>query len=317
MAKRKPKICRRYVDMWAMPGIHPSNVEFLQLLKSADTQHFTKNMNSVGTVKEKLADTGKWENNYLVGIRTDVWKPDAVEMARTLEVLQDKRKEELRREIKRQGRLNAKQSEKLSEQLSDDAVMQLQSDDIERRRLVLKLFKTSGKRTNWAGTIEQITTSEIQHSIGCKKPLLTMAVMLPGSDYVTTIQQNHRTYRIPALFSFVYFLDKQVYYVTLQRRWIAMGADYDVVVEGKSIGLIDGRLFGFGSDSYVNLSDHPLSSSNQFVDLLTLFAASVGYHSAMRRSVKQRVHCTLCGESHRHVIEDEELRLRHNGRKAA
>lgn len=317
MPRRKPKKQRRYVDMWAMPGIHPSNVEFLQQLKTADTQHFTKNMDTVGTVKELDLESGKWENNFLIGVRTDIWKPDAAEMERTLEVLQEKRREELRRDIKRHGRLNAKQTASLEAELSEDSVMQLQSDDIERRRLVLKLFKTTGKRVNWAGTIEEITTAEIQNSIGTKKNLLTLAVMLPGSDFVTTIQQNYRKFRLPAIFSFCYFHDNQVFYVLLQRRWLSIGADFDVLIEGKSIGLVDGRLFGFGSDSYVNLSDHPLSSSSQFVDLLTLFAASVGYHSAMRRSVKARVHCSLCGEGHRHVIEDEELRLRHNGRKAA
>ncbi len=51
--------------------------------------------------------------------------------------------------------------------------------------------------------------------------------------------------------------------------------------------------------------------------LLTLFAASVGYHKAMRNSVQQRVKDNLSGHGHRHLIEDEELRLRHNGRKAA
>jgi hypothetical protein len=51
--------------------------------------------------------------------------------------------------------------------------------------------------------------------------------------------------------------------------------------------------------------------------MMTLFAASVGYHKAMRRSVRRRVKAALSGNSHHHVIEDEELRLRHNGRSAA
>ena len=317
MSKRKPKECRRYVDLWAVPGIHPSNIEFLQKLKTADTQHFTKNMNAVGTVKEQILETKKWETSYLIGVRTDIWKPDAAEMERTLEVMQEKRKDEKRREIKGHGRLSEKQSQDLAEQLSEDAVMQLQSEDVERRRLVLKLFKTAGERVNWAGTIEEITTTEIQSSLGSNRSLLTMAVMLPRNDYVTTVQQTHRTFRIPSVFSFCYFLDDQVYYVLLQRRWFSIGADFDVICEGQSIGLIDGRLIGFGSDSYLNLTDHPLSTNVQFIDLLTLFAASIGYHAAMRRSVRERVTAYLAGEGDRHVIDDEELRLRHNGRKAA
>lgn len=317
MARRKPKECRRYVDMWALPGIHPSNVEFLQQLKTADTQHFTKNMDAVGTVKEQDLETRKWATSYLLGVRTDIWKPDEQELERSLEVLQEKRKEELRREVKRSGRLTAKQSEMLAGRLAEDNVMQLQSDDIEKRRLVLKLFKTSGKRTNWCGTIEEVTTTEIHNSLGCKKSLLTFAVMLQSTEFVTTIQENHRLGRVPSIFSFCYFYKDQIYHIVLRRRWFAIGADFDVICEGNSIGLIDGRLFGFGSDSYVNLSEHPLSASTQFIDLLTLFASSVGYHGAMRRSVKQRVKDNLAGKSHLHLVEDEEIRLRHNGRKAA
>jgi hypothetical protein len=37
----------------------------------------------------------------------------------------------------------------------------------------------------------------------------------------------------------------------------------------------------------------------------------------MRRSIKRRVKAAAAGESYRHIIEDEELRLRHNGRSAA
>ncbi len=316
MARRSPRKCSRYVDMWAMPGIHPSNVEFLQQLKTADTQHFTKNMNTVGTVSEKDEDSGKWQKTHLIGVRTDVWKPDKEEMEHTLEVLRENRKEELRRSIKKTGRLNAKQSKVLSKQLEDDMVMNMQSDDIENRRLVLKLFKNTGKRVRWCGTIEEVTTTEVHNSIGCKKSLITMAVMLPNTDFVTTIQQNHQTWRVPAVFSFCFFDDGQVYHLLLKRKWLAVGADFEIISEGKSLGLVDGRLFGFGSDSYVNVSEHELTKKSQFLDLLTLFAASVGYHKAMRRSVKVRVQANRAGESHRHIIEDEELRLRHNGRKA-
>ena len=42
--------------------------------------------------------------------------------------------------------------------------------------------------------------------------------------------------------------------------------------------------------------------------LLTLFAASVGYHRAMRRSVNRRVEAALGGEAHRNMLQNEELR---------
>jgi hypothetical protein len=113
MARRKPKQAKRYVDMWALPGLHPSNIEFLQQLKTADTRHFTKNMNAVGTVKEQDLESGKWETNYLIGVRTDIWKPDERELARSLEVLQEKRADELRQEIKRSGHRHLIEDEEL------------------------------------------------------------------------------------------------------------------------------------------------------------------------------------------------------------
>ena len=316
MARSSPKECRRYVDMWALPGIHPSNIEFLQKLKTADANHFTKNMDTVGTVSEQDQETKKWSKTHLIGVRTDVWKPDEQEMARSLDVLRDKRKEELRRGIKRSGRLNAKQRKSLDEQLEQDAVMSMQSDDIEKRRLVLKLFKTTSSRVRWCGTIEEVTTTEVHNSLGSRKSLVTLAVMLPKTEHITTIQQNHRTYRVPSIFSFCYVENGQVFQLVLRRRWFAIGADFDILCEDKSLGLIDGRLFGFGSDSYVNLAEHELGKSTGFVDLLTLFAASIGYHRAMHRSIKSRVQANLSGQSQRHLVEDEELRLRNNGREA-
>ena len=72
-----------------------------------------------------------------------------------------------------------------------------------------------------------------------------------------------------------------------------------------------------GADSHVKLDEHPLVCETSFVDLLTLFTASAGYHKAMRRSLKRRVRAAQSGKSHLHVIEDEELRLRRNRRRAA
>ena len=105
--------------------------------------------------------------------------------------------------------------------------------------------------------------------------------------------------------------------LTLKRRWVSIGADFDIEADGQSIGELDGRLFSFGSDSYIDLEAHELAENTRFVDLMTLFTASVGYHKAMWKSVDKRVKAALSGQSHCHVVEDEELRLRHNGRAAA
>ena len=317
MADDEKMGCQRYVDMWALPGIHPSNVEFLQKLKTADTQHFTTHMDCVGTVSEHDCESNKWKKSHLVGIRTDVWKPGKDELADALDALQGKRKQELKKSIKRSGRLNSKQSAQLDEQLEADEVMNMQPGDIERRRLVLKLFRTTSQRVSWAGTIEQVTTTEIHNSIGSKRSLLTMVVTLPRTEFVTYVQQNHRTFRIPSIFTFGFYHEGQMWNLSLKRKWISIGADFDIEANGESIGEVDGRLFCMGSDSYVDFDDHPLTDCRQFVDLMTLFAASVGYHKAMRRSLKRRVKAACEGKTHCHIIEDEELRLHHNGRAAA
>ena len=317
MSKREPQECRRYVDMWAVPGMHPSNVEFLQKLKTADTNHFTTHMDAVGTVSEQNLESGAWEKTHLIGLRNDIWKPDAEELDDALQGMQHQRKKELKKQIKTSGRLSEKQQQLLDGQLAEDEIMKMQSGDIERRRLVLKLFKTTTERMQWCGTIEQITTTEIHNSIGSNRSLLTMVVMLPRTEMVTYVQQNHRTFRIPSVFTFAFYDGQRMWNLTVKRRWISIGADFDVEADGESIGDLDGRLFSFGADSYINLDAHELTENSRFVNLMTLFTASTGYHRAMRKSVDRRVKAALAGQSHCHVIEDEELRLRHNGRAAA
>lgn len=303
--------------MWALPGVHPSNIEILQQLKTADTNHFTTNMNCVGTVQERDPATGSWGQTHLVGIRTDVWKPDEKELGSAVKALQEQRRLRLKAQIKRSGRLSAKQNEELQRQLADDEVMQLASGDILSRRLVLKLFKTTGERLRWVGTLEQVTTSEVHNSLGSRRPLLSLAAMLPRTQMLTHIQQNHRTFRVPSIFTSCFYEKERMWSLQLRRRWIALAPYYDIQVDNQTIGQIDCKLISFGCDSYLNLTDHPLTGETRFVDLLTLFACSIGYHRSMRRSVRRRVKATIAGESYRHVIEDEEIRLRHNGRAAA
>ncbi len=307
----------RYVDMWAMPGVHPSNIQFLQQLKTADTNHFTTHMDCVGTVSSYDTDKGNWSRTHLIGIRTDVWKPSGKELKGTLKALKENRRSTLKRTIKRSGRLSSKQRQELDARLADDQVMQLGSGDLVSRRLILKLFRTTSSRTRWVGTLEQMTTSEVHNSIGSNRPLISLAALLPRTQVVTHLQQNHRTLRIPPLFSGCFEDEGQLWNLMFKKRWVALGAHYDLYADGRSIGEIDSRLVSFGSDSTVRLKEHELSEDTAFVNLTTLFAASLGYHKAMHRSVRRRVKSTLSGESYRNIVEDEELRLRHNGRSAA
>ena len=308
------KILNRYVDMWSVPGIHPTNSDFLQSYKMSDSQHFTRGMDIVGTISEE--QDGDWEKKYLIGIRSDIWKPDCKEVADTLKCLHEKRRKVLKQEIKKSGRLNAKQQSQLQQQMEEDKIMKLQCDDIEQRRLVMKLFKTTGKRLNWSGTIEQITTQEVQNSIGSRRTLLSFAVILPRYEMIIYLTQNHRTFSFTSVFSFSFFCGGRMWPVCLKQRFGSIVPDYEIQVDGERIGFVNGVLFAMGSDSYVELYEHQLCHESKFVELLSLFAASIGYHKAMRRSVKRRVAACKSGDWQKCLVEDEELKIYRNGRVA-
>lgn len=302
--------------MWAVPNLHPSNIQLLRRLQGSDTSHFTKNMEVIGTISELDGEQG-WVQTHLIGIRSDAWKPSPNEVRQTLNAIKKQRRLWLKHGVRSSGALNSAQTERLDERLAADEIWNLSETDIESRRLILKLFKNTGQATRWCGTIEEVTSAEVHNSIGSRRNLLTLLVILPQTQFVTMIQENHRTFRYPSMFSLSYFDGQRMWYVRLQQRWISLGPDFDVYVDGTWIGLVDGKLLCFGSDSYLDLVDHELVNDTQFIDLLTLFTASVGYHRAIRRSIRRRVKDTLQGHAQKHVVDSEEIRLRHNGRSAA
>jgi len=259
-------VATRYVDMWAFLGMHPTNVDLLQRLKSADDRQFGTNMDVCGSVSQHDSKESDWDKTHLFGIRSDAWE-----------------------------------------------------SDVEHRRLVIKMFKSTGERIRWAGTIEEITTREVHNSMGSRRAVLSLAVLLPGYEYVVMVQQNHRTFRIPSIFTFGFFNERQdrMRYVGIKRKWLSLGADFVVESEGRQIGEIDGKLIGFGYNAHVRVDEPSLAKNRHFLDLLTLFAASVGYHRAMRRSVRRRVHAARSDGSFEHVVEDEEFWLLKNPRQRA
>ena len=192
-------------------------------------------------------------------------------------------------------------------------------DSADHHRLVMKLFKSTGERIRWTGTVEEVTTREVHNSIGSCRPVLSLAVLLPGYEYVVAVQQNHRTFRIPSVFTFSFFDEKRerMWYISLKRKWFSFGADFVIESGGERIGDIDGKLIGFGYNAHVHVYQPELAGNRRFLDLLTLFTTSVGYHRAMRKSVKQRVRAAHSGEASPHVVEDEEFWLLKNPRRRA
>ncbi len=319
MGKRNTNWCRRYVDMWILGSLHPSNINLLQRLKSADDRQFGTNMDVCGTASEFDIETEDWSKTHIVGIRSDMWTPDEKELGKSLNRLQRERRELLRRDVKRSGRLNDEQKQRLDAAVEVDSVMDMSVDQIEKRRLILKLFKTTSERLQWCGTLEELTTREIHNTIGSRRTLLSLATVLPGYEYLAEVQQNHRTFRIPSIFTFCFHdvKEQRPWYVSIRRRWFSFGADFDIVTEDRKIGLIDGKLIGLGYNAFITVYEPALAANGDFMDLLTLFASSVGYHRAMRRQVRKRVSAAKVGPIHGHVIEDEERWLLKNPRRRA
>jgi hypothetical protein len=305
--------------MWAFVSMHPANAEILQRLKSADDRQFGSNMDVCGSISQRKSDGEPWEETHIVGIRSDIWNPDRTELQKALNSLRRRRRAHHRRAIRKSGRLSRRQSQQLDRRLQEDALMSLDADDIEKRRLVLKLFASAGKSIRWCGTIEEVTTREIHNSLGSRRALLSLAAVISGYEYLTIVQENRRTLRMPPIFTFCFYDErrKRMWYVNILRKWFSIGADYVIESEGRRIGEIDGKLIGFGYNAHVAVYEPTLSENQDFLDLVTLFAASVGYHRAMRKSLKRRVAAIEAGRVEQHVIEDEEFWLLKNPRRRA
>lgn len=314
-----PSATQRYVDMWAFLGMHPTNLEILQQLKSADDRQFGTHMDVCGTVSERDPKTDSWDEAYMVGIRSDIWSPDEKELKKTVKAIRSQRREEARQEAGRSDREPRARLDCGEEALDAKELNELCADDIEKRRLVTKLFRTTGENLRWTGTFEELTTREVHNSIGSKHPLLSMVAILSGHEYLTLVQQNHRTFRFPSLYTLCFYDERnqRTWYVNIKRKWFSLGADYILESEGRRIGEIDGKLIGFGYNAYGTVTEPSLAENGDFMDLLTLFATSVGYHRAMRRSIQGRMEATRGGQTDRHVIEDEELWLLKNPRRYA
>jgi len=305
----------RLVDMWIAPGIHPTNIDILGKLKSAEDRQFSKNMGVTGKAFDEDRHERSHEETHLFGIRTDIWKPSREARQRALAAIQKKRTKELRSGIKKNGHLTAEEKAELERQLSEDDTMNVVERDVDKARLVVKMFKTTGSSIRWRGTLEEISVRELHNSLGSKMPLITFAVILPGYDYLIHIQQNRRFLRIPPTFSFAYYQEStdRMWYVDLLCHWISFGIDYRVEAQGRRIGKIDGKFIALGVDSRIHIDEPALAEDSQFMDLLSLFASSIGYHRRIKSNIKRRVKAVLSGRSV-HVVEDEELWLLKNPR---
>jgi len=304
--------------MWVAPGIHPTNIDLLNKLKTAEDRQFTSNMRVTGKVIEEDREEREKGESHILGIRSDIWRPSKKERQRALAAVQKRRVTDHRTDIKSKGRLTKEEKAELEKRLQDDELMALNENDVDKSRLVIKMFRSTGKRIDWKGTLEELSVTEIHNSIGSRRPLATYAVILSGYDYMIQIQQNRRIWRIPPVFSFAYYDEKNdhMWYIDLKCYWVSLGIDYSIEAQGRKIGKIDGRLFALGTDSVVHIYEPSLAEDQKFQDLLSLFSASIGFQRRVRENIKRRLQGIRKGNS-LHVVEDEELWLLRNPRRIA
>ncbi len=306
----------RYIDMWVAPGLHPTNVNLLAKLKSAEDRQFSSNMGVTGKMIDEDRQEGSKEESHIIGLRTDVWSPSKKERKRVVAQMQKSREKELRSELKSDGRLNKSQKAVLDAKLEDDHTMAMDESDVDKQRLVLKMFKSTGKRIRWKGTLEEMTVHEVHNSLGSKRALITFAVILPDYDYMVHIQQNRPIIYVPPTFSFAYYeeANDRMWYIDLKMYWVSFGIDFKIEAQGRRIGKIDGKLWALGTDSRIHVHEPTLAKDQKFMDLLSLFSSSIGYHKRIRKNIRSRVSKVKRGRS-MHIIEDEELWLLKNPRR--
>ncbi len=316
-------IARRniYVDMWAFLGSHATNVGIVQKLKTAEDRQFTVGMDVNGKVSEDRTeerDEGK-EDIAMMAIRSNLWEPPREDKIKALESFKKKREEKLRKVVKRMGgRLNAEQKEELEDLKKQEGLEDIRESDIDKKRLVIKMFSTTGKKIHWKGTIEELSSREFQNSLGSKKPLVCFNVILPGYDYLITIEQNFKYFRFAPNYSFAYWDEKQekMWYFKIRQRFISVGTDLDVYSEGgKKVAFIDGKLIGLGGNSNIKIYDEYLAKDKKFADILILFTSSIGYIPKIKGAIRKRMNSYLNNGRNIHIIEDEEFWMMKNPRR--
>lgn len=315
---QKQRNLTRLVDMWIAPGLNPTNIEILTKLKTAEDRQFSKNMAVTGKVFDENKRERSREESHLIGIRFDLWKPTRETRERALAAIQRRRAKELRDQKKQSSALSPEEKALLAEEQAADVLMNAEEKDVDKARLVLKLFRTTGNSIRWRGSIEELTCNEIHQSMGSRATLASFAVVLAEHEYVTHIHQCRRFLRLPPSYSFAYYQEgsDRIWYIDLLCRWVSLGVDYRITAQGRTVGLIDGHLLALGVNSRVRVDEPALAEDARFMDLLSLFAASVGFHRRIRSNIRRRVKAVREGKPV-HVVDDDEMWLLKNPRRMA
>ncbi|RFC48124.1 MAG: hypothetical protein DVB23_000685 [Verrucomicrobia bacterium] len=314
----KQKRHTRFVDMWIAAGLNPTNIEILTKLKSAEDRQFSQNMAVTGKGFDEDRQEHKREESHLFGIRTDVWRPSKEVRERTLAALEKRQAKERRAASKSKESARDASEGELDQMVIESDTSPVTADDIDKSRLVIKMFRNTSSRIRWQGTIEELSVREIQNSLGSRRALASFAVILAEYEHLIVIQQNRRLFRIPPSFSFSYYQAKtdRMWYIDLDCHWVSIGIDYTILAQGRKIGSIDGKLLALGADSRIHVQEPCLAEDEQFMDLLSLFAATVGFHKQIRSHIRRRVSNVKRGRSV-HFVEDEEMWLLKNPRRIA
>lgn len=315
---QKQRHLSRLVDMWIAPGLNPTNIEILTKLKTAEDRQFSKNMAVTGKMFDEDKRDRSREESHLIGIRFDLWKPTREARERALAAIQRRRAKELRDQKKQALALSPDEKALLEEEQTADALMNAEEQDVDKSRLVLKMFRTTGNSIRWRGSIEELSASEIHQSLGSRAALASFAVVLAEHEYVTHIHQCRRFLRLPPSYSFAYYQEAsdRIWYIDLLCHWVSLGIDYRITAQGQTIGVIDGHLLALGVNSRIRVNEPALAEDARFMDLLSLFAASIGFHRRIRGNIRRRLRAIRQGKSV-HIVDDDEMWLLKNPRRMA
>lgn len=171
------------------------------------------------------------------------------------------------------------------------------------QRFVLRMFNCENDSYKWDGSLEEMPSREVSNTLKKEEPLKTFCVFLRTKEevpFATLIEEGAEeiaklgflTWRRPAMFAFSYYQKdtERMWQIVLRRRIFCLGTDFKVMAGKRYVGEIDGKILRWGTDSQVRVIDPELENDEAFMHILCLFAASIGFHKQINKSIKRQTH---------------------------
>ena len=163
-----------------------------------------------------------------------------------------------------------------------------------RDRLVIKLFKETGKSLNWLASIEQVNSLSLAHSLGANEVLPSFVIiqgkgklMFPLEKVNTKLLTQHKMGEV-----FVFFLETKkgiVNILEIKEKRLTIGCDYEINDHstGEKIAFIDSKKFNIGGKVDIEIYHPKYAKNNEFIYILISFAASLKYHDKINEKLEK------------------------------